>query len=166
MLRPMCAAPSCNLLVKQDTDFPHPLNPHISPGEPETMRDGVFKQSVSLAKRMCVQLHSVLSGFWNNLAVHLGRSPFHRAPRSPLRSMVQGCPSLGNPFGGVKVHWTFTFAASPIATAMALRAIAQPALPACPKIPDPGEIYGLTVCFGDKKSRVSPGLPTTGVAHP
>ncbi len=25
----------------------------------------------------------------------------------PLRSMVRGCPSLGNPFGRAKVHWTF-----------------------------------------------------------
>ncbi len=87
-------------------------------------------------KKVLAVRHSVLFGFWTKLAAHLGRSPFHlrfascasqsllrlepsldirvqafAAPiplLTPLRWMVQGCPSLDNPFGGVKVHWTFT----------------------------------------------------------
>ncbi|MDJ0890219.1 MAG: hypothetical protein QNK18_03335, partial [Gammaproteobacteria bacterium] len=51
--------------------------------------------------------------------------------------------SMGNPFGGVKVHRTFTLFRLTIATAMPLRATGQSALPERPKIPNPGEKSGL-----------------------
>ncbi len=81
----------------------------------------------------------VLFGSWPTLALHLDRSPFHPRFAFPLRWMVQGCPSMGNPFGGVKVHRTFTLFRLTIATAMPLRAIGQSALLERPESPTPGE---------------------------
>ncbi len=85
----------------------------------------------------------VLFGSWPTLALHLDRSPFHPRFAFPLRWMVQGCPSMGNPFGAVKVHRTFTLFRLTIAKAMPLRASGQSALPERPKIPNPGEKSGL-----------------------
>ncbi len=48
---------------------------------------------------------------------------------TPLRWMVQGCPSLDNPFGGVKVHWTFTTSRLTHSPARLKRATDQSALP-------------------------------------
>ncbi len=53
---------------------------------------------------------------------------------------------MGNPFGGVKVHWTFTLFRLTIAPARPLRTIGQSALPERPKIPNPGEKSGLVPC--------------------
>ena len=33
----------------------------------------------------------------------------------PLRWQVRGSPSLANPLSGEKVHWTFSYSASPLA---------------------------------------------------
>ncbi len=53
---------------------------------------------------------------------------------------------MGNPFGDVKVHRTFTLFRLTIATAMPLRATGQSALPERPKIPNPGKKSGLGSC--------------------
>ncbi len=94
-------------------------------------------EQVMLVFSKSSDLHTVLFGFWANLASHLGRSPFHQrfacytaqsllrlqsshhihvmafaAPHpllTLLHSMVQGIPSLVYPFAGEKVHWTFFY---------------------------------------------------------
>lgn len=41
------------------------------------MRNSVSNESVAVTRRMLVYVHTVLSGFWSNLAAHLVRSPLN-----------------------------------------------------------------------------------------
>ena len=104
------------------------------------MRNGVVEQPIRLTTGIWVNLHSVLgncsmrcpsscvpavvSGFWNNLAAHLARSPLNHS---------YGYDSAGD--HPTATHREVGSAESP---GSGIRS-----LPACPKIPDPGEICGL-----------------------
>jgi hypothetical protein len=54
-------------------------------------------------------LSIVLFGFMKNLALHLGRSPFHLRLAFLPDWLIQGCSSGSNPFIGVKIHRIFPF---------------------------------------------------------
>ncbi len=71
---------------------------------------------------------------------------------------------MGNPFGDVKVHRTFTLFRLTIATAMPLRATGQSALPERPKIPNPGEKSGLGNALQPFKGEPGDGASSAGNA--
>ena len=55
------------------------VSPHISPGGPVNINKCISEQAISLSMSMIPQLHAVLSGFWNHLAVQLAQSSLNHS---------------------------------------------------------------------------------------